>query len=170
MLLETDRLIVTEFTPDMAQTVHENSLDEENRRFVPDEVFETVEDAAETIGFLMTCYDGIEGPFVYPVIAKDGEINLGYVQLAPLDDGTWEIGYHVAKKYTGNGYATEAVKAFLPYMAQKLSVTEVYGICLAENGASVRVLKKCGFEETYSGSGEYQGETRNIFRSVWKLP
>ena len=77
MLLETDRLIVTEFAPDMAQTVHENSLDEDNRRFVPDEVFETVEDAAETVGFLMKCYDGIEGPFVYPGIAKDGEINLG---------------------------------------------------------------------------------------------
>lgn len=45
-LLETERLIITEFTPDMAQAVHENSLDEDNRRFVPDEVFETVEDAA----------------------------------------------------------------------------------------------------------------------------
>lgn len=41
--IETDRLMITEFTPDMAQAVHENSLDEDNRRFVPDEVFETVE-------------------------------------------------------------------------------------------------------------------------------
>ena len=51
--IETERLIITEFTPDMAQAVHENSLDDDNRRFVPDEVFETVEDAAETIEFLM---------------------------------------------------------------------------------------------------------------------
>ena len=51
--LKTDRLTITEFTPDMAQAVHENSLDEDNRRFVPDEGFETVEDAAETIDFLM---------------------------------------------------------------------------------------------------------------------
>ena len=43
-LLKTERLTITEFTPDMAQAVHENSLDEDNRRFVPDEVFETVED------------------------------------------------------------------------------------------------------------------------------
>ena len=40
-LLKTERLTITEFTPDMAQAVHENSLDEDNRRFVPDEVFET---------------------------------------------------------------------------------------------------------------------------------
>jgi len=33
MLLETQRLTITEFTPDMAEAVHENSLDEDNRRF-----------------------------------------------------------------------------------------------------------------------------------------
>ena len=45
MLFETERLIITEFTTDMARVVHENSLDEDNRRFVPDEVFETEEEA-----------------------------------------------------------------------------------------------------------------------------
>ena len=76
--IETDRLMITEFTPDMAQAVHENSLDEDNRRFVPDEVFETVEDASETIEFLMSRYGGCEGPFVYPVLRKD-KTNIGYV-------------------------------------------------------------------------------------------
>ena len=54
MKIETERLIITEFTPDMAQAVHQNSLDEDTRRFLPDEVFETVEDAAETINFLIS--------------------------------------------------------------------------------------------------------------------
>lgn len=168
MLLETERLIITEFTMDMARVVHENSLDEDNRRFVPDEVFETEEEASETIGFLMGQYDGLEGPFVYPVIAKKDNINLGYVQMAPLDDGSWEIGYHIAKKYTGNGYATEAVKAYLPFMTDRIGISEVYGICLAENAASVRVLKKCGFDVIFEGTGDYQGEKREIFRSVWR--
>ena len=78
MRVETDRLIITEFTPDMARVLHENSLDEDNRRFVPDEVFETVEEARETIAFLMTKYGGTEGPLVCPVLTKaDGE-NIGY--------------------------------------------------------------------------------------------
>lgn len=169
MRLDTERLIITEFTPDMAQVVHENSLDEDNRRFVPDEVFETVEDAAETIGFLMSCYGGNEGPFVYPVLTKDGDANLGYVQLAPIDNGLWEIGYHIAKSYTGNGYATEAVKAFLPVMAERLGINEVFGICLVENIASVHVLNKCGFKEVYEGEGLYQGENKEIFKSVWRI-
>ena len=49
MFIETERLIIKEFTADMAQAVHENSLDEDTRRFVPDEVFETVDDARETV-------------------------------------------------------------------------------------------------------------------------
>ena len=50
--VETERLSITEFTPEMAQAVHENSLDAENRRFIPDEVFETEEEARETVLFL----------------------------------------------------------------------------------------------------------------------
>ena len=97
-LLKTERLTITEFTPNMAQAVHENSLDEDNRLFVPDEVFETVDDAAETIDFLMSQYGGSDGPFVYPVMLRD-ETNIGYVQAVPLGDGIWEIGYHFNKRY-----------------------------------------------------------------------
>ena len=61
MRIEAERLIITEFTMDMAQAVHLNSLDADNRRFVPDEVFETVEDAADTIGFLMGVYENGDG-------------------------------------------------------------------------------------------------------------
>ncbi len=47
VLVETERLIITEMTMDMAMDIHKNSLDEDTRRFVPDEVFETLEDAKE---------------------------------------------------------------------------------------------------------------------------
>ena len=42
MKIETKRLIVTEFTMDMAEAVHKESLDADRRRFVPDEVVECV--------------------------------------------------------------------------------------------------------------------------------
>ena len=126
----------------MAQTVYENSQDDDTRRFVPDEVYNSVEEAHEAIEFLMSRYESTDGPFVYPVITNEGGQNIGYVQLCKLDEGTWEIGYHIAKSFTGKGYATEAVKAFLPAMAKKLNIKEVYGICLAENTASVWVLEK----------------------------
>ena len=167
MLVETERLVITEMTADMAQDVHENSLDEDTRRFVPDEVFETVEEAAETIDFLSSQYGNYEGPQVYAVVTKTGS-NVGYVQLVPIEDGMWEIGYHIGKKYTGNGYATEAVMAFLPVITSAADVSEVYGICLADNKASCRVMSKSGFTVIYEGDGEYQGQPAEIVKTVWK--
>ena len=168
MRLETERLVITDFTPDMARAVHENSLDGDNRRFVPDEVFETVEAAAEAIAFLTAQYGNPAGPQVHPVLTKDGGENIGYVQLVPAEGG-WEIGYHIAEKYTGRGYATEAVKAFLPVMAAETGIGEVLGVCLSENAASKRVLAKCGFVPVSEGPGNYQGETREVFRSIRKI-
>ena len=170
MRIETDRLVITEFTEDMAQAVHENSLDGDNRRFVPDEVFETTEEAREAIAFLASQYGRFDGPLAYPVLTKAGGENIGYVQIVPIGEGRWEIGYHIAERYTGNGYATEAVKAFLPRMAEQIGIDRVHGICLSANAASKRVLSKCGFEPVFEGAGEYQGEQREVFRSVWKKP
>lgn len=169
MQIKTPRLTITTFSSGMAQTVYENSQDDDTRRFVPDEVYDSVEEAREAIAFLMSRYDSTDGPFVYPIITNDGGCNIGYVQLCKLeDDETWEIGYHIAQDFTGKGYATEAVKAFLPAMAKKLNIKEVYGICLAENTASVRVLEKCGFTRIYQGMGNYQGKEAQIIKAIWK--
>ncbi len=168
MQIETKRLMIREFDMEMAKTVHENSLDDDTRRFVPDEVFETEEDARETLEFLISQYTSEDGPLVYCVMTKSDE-NIGYVQLAPVEEG-WEVGYHIAKKYTGMGYASEAVSAFLPVMAERKAVAGIYGICVKENAASVRVMEKCGFEDLYSGMGEYQGASREIVKKIWRRP
>ena len=168
MQIKTEHFTITTFSPDMAQTVYENSQDDDTRRFVPDEVYNSVEEAREAIEFLMSRYESTDGPFVYPVITNNEGKNIGYVQLCKLDEGTWEMGYHIAKNFTGKGYATEAVKAFLSAMAKKLNIKEVYGICLAENLASVRVLEKCGFTQIYQGPGNYQGREVQIIKTIWK--
>ena len=168
MRIETQRLIITGFTMDMAEAVHVNSMDEDNRRFVPDEVFETVEEAAETVGFLMGVYENGNGPLVYPVLLKEGTY-IGYVQAVPFDDGTWEVGYHIGGNYTKQGYATEAVKAFLPVIMPKLGISRMAGICLADNKASVKVMERCGFVKEFEGIGPYQGEDREICKFFYAL-
>ncbi len=167
-MIKTERIYITEFTADMAETVHLNSLDEDNRRFNPDEVFETVEAARETVEFLMGVYKTGDGPLVYPVLLSDGT-GIGYVQAVPMEDGKWEIGYHIAKAYTCKGYATEAVKAFLPEIMKKLGIKEILGICIAENIASIKVMEKAGFIKEFEGTGIYQDEERKICRFVYEL-
>lgn len=168
MNIETERLIITQFTMDMAEAVHLNSLDGDNRRFVPDEVFETVEEAEETLEFLMSCYVSGEGPQVYPALLKDGTC-IGYVQACPLGGGDWEVGYHIGANYTKRGYATEAVKAFLPVIMPKLGITGIHGICLADNAASVKVMERCGFIKEFEGIGSYQGKEHMICKFYYAI-
>ena len=169
MKIKTPRLTITNFSLDMAQAVYENSQDTDTSCFVPDEVYNSVEEACEAIEFLTSRYESADGPFVYPVLTNCGK-NIGYVQLCKLEleEETWEIGYHIAKQFTGQGYASEAVKAFLPAISKKLNIKEVYGICLTANLASVRVLEKCGFTQIYQGLGNYQGKENKIIKAIWK--
>lgn len=167
MLIETERLLIKELNDNMIESVYLNSLDDDNRRFVPDEVFETIEEARETVKWLITCYQGNEGPFVYPILLQDGK-NIGYVQ-AVRAEKRWEIGYHVAKEYTNKGYSTEAVIAFLPVIMKQLNITSIYGICLADNIASQRVLDKSSFNLEYTGLSNYQGVERLIHRYKYSI-
>lgn len=166
MRLETNRLIITEFNLSMAESVHINSLDDDNRNFLPDEVFETVEIAKETIVFLMSVYESKDGPLVYPILLKNG-IHIGHVQLVPIETG-YEVGYHIGKLYTCNGYATEALNVFLKFIKNDLHINKVYGVCVVENYASIKVLEKCGFYKEFEGLGKYQGDMKNIVRYVFE--
>ena len=149
----------------MYEDVYLNSQDEDNRRFVPDEVFDSLEETKEVVDHIIASYNSSDGPFIYAVIRKKDNANIGYVQLVKIEQG-WEIGYHIAKRYTGHGYATEAVKLFLDYIRNNMDIKQVYGIALFENKASRRVLEKCGFELIFEGIDLYQGTKRKIIRTI----
>jgi RimJ/RimL family protein N-acetyltransferase len=164
--IRTQRLYIAEFEENMAESVHKNSLDEDNRRFVPDEVFETVEDASKTVSALISFYARDDAPLVYPIFLNDGQ-HIGHVQAVPIGN-VWEVGYHVTKPFAGNGYATEAVGAFLQPIMRRLGITQIYGICRADNIASRRVLEKCKFTLEYEGLAPYHGAEYPICRYLLK--
>lgn len=56
--------------------------------------------------------------------------------------------------YTGSGYATEAVRAFLPVVTRLVGIDQIESICLKENAASIRVMEKCSFRQVFNGPGE----------------
>lgn len=59
------------------------------------------------------------------------------------------------------------MKVFLGYILKEKNLSKVYGICLAENIASERVMEKCAFIKESEGEGEYQGESKNIAKYVF---
>ena len=152
----------------MSFDVYKNSQDEDNKKFVPDEVFESEEEARKVIKSIIKSYDSKEGPFIYAVIRKSDNANIGYIQLVQIEEG-WEIGYHIAKAYTGNGYATEAVNLYVEHLKKNTDIKEIYGVALADNFASRRVLEKCGFKLYFEGVGIYQGKRRKIIKTIRQL-
>jgi RimJ/RimL family protein N-acetyltransferase len=166
MYIKSTTLLITELTMDMIKDIQKNSLDEDNRKFVPDEVFETLDEAEERVKWLIKSYQNPNGPFVYPIIIKDN-INIGYIQACRIEEG-FEIGYHIAKEYTGKGYATEAVNVFLPVIMENLQIDKIYGIVLEDNLASYKVLEKCGFELIYKGTSKYQGENCELRKYIFE--
>ena len=170
MLLTTQRLALREWEPDMAADLCALSQDPENRRFLPDEVFETSAEAEETIASLLQNRKTGEGPQVLAVLQQDGPL-VGHVELCPLE-GTadWEIGYHIGAPWRGRGYAAEGLRAFLPAILPGMGLAMVYGICAEENEASRRVLERCGFSLWERRTAVLYGRPAVLWKYRYLLP
>jgi RimJ/RimL family protein N-acetyltransferase len=59
-----------------------------------------------------------------------------------------ELGYWLGEPYWGRGYATDVVTAFVPWAFERYRLVRMSALVFAWNGASGRVLEKCGFELT----------------------
>lgn len=73
-------------------------------------------------------------------------------------DGTAEIGYGILPDFQNRGYATEAVKAVTAWALSQPGVNCITAETEADNLASQKVLRSCGFLAT----GE-QGEEGPLF-------
>ena len=86
---------------------------------------------------------------LYAVINKeDGEFigYCGFFVQSVGDRKEVEIGYRSAKKYWGQGYATEAAKAVLKYGRERYNFKRFVCLIDPENTRSINVAKKLGME------------------------
>ncbi len=80
---------------------------------------------------------------------------------APVD-GNAEIGYGTDAPFRGQGFMTEAIRAFVEWGKTRSELNGIVAETLKNNPASQRVLKNAGFE-LYS---EKKGEVDSIF---WRV-
>ena len=62
---------------------------------------------------------------------------------APFTPGV-DIGWRLATKYQGKGYATEGAKACIKYAFTTLQISEIYSVAVHRNLPSINVMKKAG--------------------------
>lgn len=73
---------------------------------------------------------------------------VGRVALSNVARGAWQnatLGYWIAEKHNGKGYATAAVKEALRFAFKSLHLHRVQAAVMPHNPASSRVLIKAGF-------------------------
>lgn len=84
--------------------------------------------------------------FVYAICLKDSDELIGVIGIQSLTDFKALYGYVLAKKFWGNGYATEALTILVDWCLAQPSTFRAWGFCDAENLASARVMEKAGMK------------------------
>lgn len=94
----------------------------------------------------------------YATILKETDEFIGWTGIKFVNDmeengntNFYDYGYRLAEKFWNKGYATEATEFWLDYGFNEMNVKIMNAYTHSENGASNRVLSKCGmkFIENY---------------------
>ena len=87
---------------------------------------------------------------VYAVTIAESGAFVGCAGLNGTERGL-ELGYWIGEPWWGHGYATEAAHALVDLAFRATGIEVLHVACRVINGASRRVIHKCGFQ--YSGQG-----------------
>ena len=148
MLFETEHLIVRIFKPEDAQQLYENHMDEEVRKWFPNECYADLEEAQDAIRFYADCVEHGRLPFVLGVELKStGELigDAGISEVEGKPDET-EVGYCIGQKHRSKGYATELLRAVSGFVVSRFGIGVIWGRVVSGNEASVKVLEKSGYQ------------------------
>lgn len=100
------------------------------------------------------------------------------LQREPWYPDDLELGWRLARKYWGNGYATEAARSWLDYafteLELDLDLPRVISITDAPNTKSIAVMTRLGMAFDHQAQLEEDGETfdaviHSITRDAWRL-
>ena len=126
------------------------------------EHFLTLEGMSEAVDLLLAEMKDGEG--AYYLVFFGGEI-AGRVNFSKTGAAEAELGYRVAKKYAGRGIATNAIQRMLPKVKDALVIDRIFAKTSFDNVASIKVLQKCGFRQTGTGTAaQLHGKTAELVR------
>ncbi|WP_028549626.1 GNAT family N-acetyltransferase [Paenibacillus sp. UNC451MF] len=143
--LETDRLFLREYTDEDFEPLHAIFSDQEMMQYYPAPF--SIDKTLSWIERNYTRYQ-TDGFGLWAVCLKETEECIGDCGLVKQTvEGSMEveIGYHIHKRYWGEGYATEAAIACKRYGFQQLGLNKLISIINPGNLASIRVAEKIGF-------------------------
>lgn len=168
-IFETERLKIRKFVIDDARVLYQNHLEEEVKKWIPNESYADIEETKGAISFYIDCVNNKYLPYVLAVELKQTGELIGDTGVNEVEGNAneVEIGYGICKKYSGKGYATELLKAMTEFVISTFGINVLYGRVMRGNNASVRVLEKSGYifvKEEFGAEDDPYGNGMLIYK------
>jgi RimJ/RimL family protein N-acetyltransferase len=169
VIIETERLLLRNFTEEDAELIYRLNLDPEVTRYTGDPVRDK-EHASEILEKTILPQYALYGHGRWAVHTKPGHdpIAIGFIGWCGLkyrpEVNEIDLGYRFMKDTWGRGYATEAAYASLRFGFEKLGFKRIVGRALPGNIASIRVLEKCGM--IYIGEEVIEGLLHKTYEAI----
>ena len=170
---ETEHLLIRQFEIEDANRLYHNHMEEKVKKWFPNECYADINEAKGAIEFYRDCIDKNSLPFVLAVLLKETRELIGDTGVSEVEgrENEVEIGYQISDKYCGKGYATELLNAMTKFAFEHMRAEVIHGRVVHGNGASARVLEKCGYNfvnEEFGAEDDPYGNGMLVYKKVKK--
>ena len=149
--IETQRTILRLINEKYLDQVAELNLDPEVRKFFPDGT-QTKAQTRQRIKEFMSFFEKYGLP-CFVIFDRLSNEFIGRCGFGPIESGEIEVGYLIARKFWGKGYASEALKALLNWSKLHINADYIIAFAPLDHTASHRVMEKCSMEYYKEGLG-----------------
>jgi RimJ/RimL family protein N-acetyltransferase len=157
ILLETERLVLRQFTKNDVDNLLELNSDPDVVRFTADKQIDRSVIQTQTLPKWLKYYEEYDGYGIWAVVERSSQAFIGWFIFRPAAHAPYfdpalanpddiELGYRLRKVAWGKGYATEGAKALIIKGFSELGTQRIVAPALVANVASIRVLEKSGLK------------------------
>jgi RimJ/RimL family protein N-acetyltransferase len=176
--IQTERLVLRDFVINDWPAVLAYQRDPRYNRYYPDRwVGRSDDDVRAFVQMLIDRqHDEPRRIFQLAITLPERDQVIGNcgVRRKPNTEMDAEIGYELNPDYWGRGYATEAARALVAFAFGELGLHRLSAQCIADNAASIKVLRKLGMrlesrirEHEYIQGRWWDGLEWGLLRSEW---
>lgn len=158
--METERLIIRNFSPDDWQDLYEYLSQEEVVRYEPYDVYTEEDSKQEAVR-------RANDDSFWAVCLKDRGKLIGNIYLFKQDFDAWELGYVFNMKYHSKGYAMEAAEALVDDVFKNKNARRVTAMCNPLNTPSWKLLERLGMRREGHLRQNIYFKKDNLGQPIW---
>lgn len=150
---ETERIILREIVVEDAEAMFEMDSDPDVHKYLGKSPITTLEEAIKSIEFIREQYKEY-GIGRWALVEKKTDRFIGWSGLKFRPDEVngykdyIEVGYRLAKRFWGKGYATESAIQSVNYGFEEMNLKSIYAMANIKNKGSINALTKTGLKIT----------------------